>query len=261
MVVTKSTPDTAAKVEVDAHGKVVWGTTPLVVNPWDEYAVTEATLLCDAHKSTATVITVGGEIHAEALKWALAVGCNDAVRVWDEGMDGQDSLGYAVALAAAIKKLGNAGLIIFGKEFTDVASDAHIFQTARKLGWSALGSVSKIQSLDLAAGTIKVERLTESGKESVTTRLPLVISVLKGINEPKSPSFIGIRKAAKAAIPVWSSADLGLGSAASGAAAKARNVSFSNLPARAGAVQLLEGATELEKAAALVVKLQEEKVL
>jgi electron transfer flavoprotein beta subunit len=261
LVVTKATPDTAARVEVDAAGKVSWGNAQLVVNPWDEYSVTEAVLLRDAHKGKSTVLAVGGEIHSEALKWALAVGMDEAVRVWDDSMDGQDSLGYARVVAAAVQKLGDVDLIVFGKEQVDVATDAHIFQVARLLGWTALGSVAKIHSAEFAAKTFRVDRLLEEGKQTVSARLPAVISVVKEINEPKSPSFIGIRKASKAAIPVWSSADLGLGSAAAGSAAKARTTAFRNLPARAGTAVIIDGATEAEKAEKLAQKLLEEKVI
>jgi electron transfer flavoprotein beta subunit len=261
VVLTKSTPDTAAKVEVDGSGAVTWGDAQLVINPWDEYAVTEAVLLKEAHQVKTTVLTVGPELHNDALKQGLAIGIDEAARLWDDGMEGQDSLGYANAVAAAIKKLGDVDLIIFGKEQVDVATDAHIFQVARMLGWPAFGSVSKIAAIDFNARTIQVERMLEEGKQIVSSKLPAVIAVLKDINEPKYPSFIGIRKASKAVIPVWSSADLGIGEAASGGAARVRTTAFRNLPARQGTVTIIEGATEQEQAGKLVEKLLEEKVL
>ncbi len=261
VVLTKSTPDTAAKVEVDGSGAVTWGDAQLVINPWDEYAVTEAVLLKEAHQVKTTVLSVGPELHNDALKQGLAIGIDEAARIWDDGMDGQDSLGYANAVATAIKKLGDVDLIIFGKELVDVATDAHIFEVARKLGWPVFGSVSKIAAIDFGAGTIKVERMLEEGKQVTSSKLPAVIAVLKDINEPKYPSFIGIRKASKAVIPVWSSADLGIGEAASGSAARVRTTAFSNLPARQGKVTIIEGATEQEQAGKLVEKLLEEKVI
>jgi electron transfer flavoprotein beta subunit len=261
VIFTKSTPDTAAKVEVDAKGAVTWGNAGLVLNPWDEYSVTEAVLLRDAHKGKATALAIGPEMHSDALKQALAIGIDEAYRVWDDGMEGQDTLGYANAAAAAIRKLNDVKLVIFGKELVDVGTDAHVYQLGRKLGWPVIGAVSKITGIDFAAGTIRVERMVEEGKQTVTSKLPAVISVLKDINDPKSPSFIGIRKAAKATIPVWSSADLGLGDSASGKAAKMRTTGYANLPARAGAVEIIDGANEKEKAEKLIAKLLEEKAL
>lgn len=261
VVFTKSTPDTAAKVEVNGSGAVTWGNAQLIMNPWDEYAVTEAALLKDAHKVKTVVMAVGPELHNDALKSALAIGLDEAYRIWDDAMEGQDSLGYAVAAAAAIKKLGDVDLILFGREQIDVATDAHVYQLARKLGWPVIGAVSKILAVDFAAKTIKVERAIEEGKQIVTAKLPAVLSVLKDINEPKSPSFIGIRKASKAVIPAWTSADLGIGAAAAGESAKVKTVEYRNLPQRAGAVQIIEGADERERAEKLAAKLLEEKVI
>ncbi len=261
LVITKSTPDTAAKVEVNGNGTVTWGDAQLVINPWDEYSVTEAVLLKDAQKVKTIVLTVGPEIHNDSLKQGLAIGLDEAVRIWDDSMEGQDSLGYANAVAAAIKKLGDVDLVIFGKELVDVATDAHIYQVARKLGWPVIGSVSKIQAIDFNAKTIRVERMVEEGKQIISSKLPAVISVLKDINEPKYPSFIGIRKASKATIPVWTGADLGVADVAGATAARSRTTAYSNLPVRQGSVEIIDGTSEQEKAEKLVSKLLEEKVI
>ncbi len=265
VVVTKSTPDTAARVEVGANGAVTWGEAQMVINPWDEYSVTEAVLLKEQYKVKTVALTVGAESHNDALKQGLAIGLDEAARVWEAGMEGQDTLAYANTVAAAIRKLDAVdpvGLVIFGRELVDVATDAHVFQVARKLGWTAFGSVAKITAIDFAAKTIRVERMIEEGKQTISGKLPCVISVLKGINEPRYPSFINIRKASKAVIPVWTSADLGLeASLTAGSAVKVRTAEYQNLPVRAGKVQIIEGANETEKAQRLVAKLLEEKVL
>jgi electron transfer flavoprotein beta subunit len=262
VVVTKSTPDTAAKVEVKADGAVSWGDAQLVINPWDEYSVTEAVLLKEAHKVKTAVLTVGAELHNDALKQGLAIGIDEAYRVYEPALEGQDSLGYAKVVAGAVQKIGGAGLVIFGKELVDVVTDAHVFAVARKLGWAAFGSVSKIKAIDFNAGTITLERMLEEGKQTVTAKLPCVISVLKDINEPRYPSFINIRKASKAVIPVWTSADLGLDVAnVGGSAAKATVTAYHNLPVRSGSVKMVDGANEAEKAKKLVEILFAEKVL
>ncbi len=258
VVVTHSTPDTEATVTVDAAGKVSWGD-KLVVNPWDEYAITEAVLLKGAHNLKATVLTLGHEEEQEALKHGLAVGVDQAIRVWDGALEGADSLGYATAVAAAIKKLGDVDLVIFGKEFSDSATDQHIYQTARKLGWNMLGFVAKIEAVDFAAKTIRVRRATEAGTQTVSSKLPAVISVIKDINEPKYPTFIGIRKAAKAEIPVWGLSDLGL--SAADVTPQATIETYRSLPKREGSVEMIQGATAQAKASALVEKLIQEKVI
>lgn len=253
---TRSTPDTAAKVEVDASGSVTWGDAATVVNPWDEYSLEETIVQSKNTGGDATVIAIGPDMHNEALKHSIAMGIANAVRVDDENLNVSDSLQWATLAAAAVQKIDDAKLVIFGKESVDVGTDQHTYQTARKLGWTMLSYVSKILELDEDAGTIKVEKLLEEGKQIITAKLPVVISVMKGINEPRYPSFIGIRKASKAEIPVWSAADLGVELATS-----TENVGYENPPAREIINEIIEGETPQEKAAKLVDKLLEEKVL
>jgi electron transfer flavoprotein beta subunit len=235
---------------------VAWGDAATVVNPWDEYALEEAIRQADSASGKTTVIAIGGEMHNEALKHSLAMGLGEAVRVDDGPLDPTNPLTYATAAAAAVKKLGDVDLVICGKESVDVGSDQHIYMTARKLGWNLLAYVSKIIAVDYAAKTIQVERLLEEGKQTVSSKLPAVISVMKDINEPRYPSFIGIRKASKAAIPVWSLADLGV----SAPNATQSIAGFSNLPVRDTQVEMIEGTPE-EQAAKLVDRLLQEKVL
>ena len=256
VVCTKSTPDTAAKVTVNDGGQVTWSEA-VVINPWDEYSVTEAVLLKEAHGVKATVLTLGDESNNEALKQGLAIGCDEAVRVWDDALAGYDNLQYARAMAAAINKLGDADLVLFGKEFADSQTDQYVYQVARKLGWTVLGAVSKILEIDFNAKTIKVERLLEQGKQVVTASLPAVVAVLKDINEPKYPSFIGIRKAAKAEIPVWGLGDLGIDAGEK----RTTLVAYQNLPKRDGQVEMITGGSADEMAATLADKLIEAKLI
>lgn len=257
VVGTRSTPDTAAKLDLAADGSVTWGDSPLVINPWDEYAVEEALVQTKAHGGSVTVIAIGPEQHNEALKHALAMGANQAIRLWDEAWAGLDSQGFAALFAAAVEKLGDADLVLFGKEAADEATDQHIFQIGRKLGWNLLSYVSKIDALDAGGKSVKVEQMLEEGKQTTSSALPAVLNLMKEINDPRYPSFMGIRKAAKAEIPVWDSTELG----ASAPAAKARVLQYRGLPAREGECEIIDGDSAAAKAAALADRLLAEKVV
>jgi electron transfer flavoprotein beta subunit len=92
--------------------------------------------------------------------------------------------------------------------------------------------------------------------------LPAVVSVVKGINEPRYPSFMGIRKAAKASIPVWSAADLGLELDKVGSGGS--SVSWPSIyppPVQDKKVEMISGASPEEVAKQLVDKIFAEKVL
>jgi electron transfer flavoprotein beta subunit len=209
VVCVKQVPDSAAKVVVE-NGRVTWGDAPLVVNPWDEYAIEAALTQKEALGGDVTVISMGGESAREALKQALAMGCGEAILISDPALAQADSQATARVLAAAVRKISDVDLIFFGRQAIDGDAGVTPAQTARLLGWPVLSLVSVIRSLDPGARTVRVERSIEEGRQVVEARLPAVISVVKDIGDPRYPSFMGIRKASKAVIPTWTLTDLGL---------------------------------------------------
>jgi electron transfer flavoprotein beta subunit len=212
VVCVKQTPDTAATVTVD-NGQVSWGDAPLVINPWDEYAVEEALRIKEEHGGSVVALSLGPEDAREALKHALAMGCDEAVLISDPAFVGLDSLGVSSVLAAGVKKAAEVDLVFFGRSSVDNDTGITGSQVARRLGWPALTLVSKVDALDAGAKTIEVERMLEEGRQQVTSSMPAVVSVVKEINEPRYPSFMGIRKASRAEIPVWTASDLGMAQA------------------------------------------------
>ena len=260
VVCVKQTPDSAAKVSVD-NGKVTWGDAGLVVNPWDEYAIEEAIRLKEKYGGKASAISMGPETAREALKTCLAMGCDEAILISDPALKGSDALATSYVLAKAIEKFGDVDVVLFGKQAIDGDTGLVPVGVARRLGWPPLTYTIKIAELDAAAKTIKVERLLEEGKQVVTSRLPVVIGTVKDINEPRYPSFMGIRKAAKAVIPIWSATDLGCDPAKIGPRGSGMTWPQINpLPARQGSVELLTGTPE-EAAAQLADKLLADKVI
>jgi electron transfer flavoprotein beta subunit len=249
-------------MSVDDAGIVSWGTSPLIINPWDEYAVEEALVLRDQHGGKITVISMGPEEALEALKHAVAMGCDEALRVWDGACVGSDTLATSYVLAKTIEKLGDVDIVLFGKS----AIDAETWQTgpavAKRLGLCSLMYVIKIIELDLDGRTITVERLVEEGRQVVSAPLPAVVGTTKGINEPRYASFIGIRKAARMDYPSWSLADIGaevdkVGVAGSGV----RWPQIIMPPAREAEAEIVKAETAEETARLLVSKLLAEKVI
>lgn len=256
VVCVKQVPDSAAKVVVD-NGKITWGDAPLVINPWDEYAVETALLQREAQGGDVIAVTIGGESAKEALKHALAMGAGEAILISDPALAGADSQAIAHALAAAIKKIGDVNVAFFGRQAIDGDMGVTAAQTARALSWPMLSLVSVIDQLDPAGGTIRVGRATEEGRQVVEAKLPAVVSVGKDIAEPRYPSFMGIRKASKATIPTWSLADLGVSAPAS----VVRWPDVTNPPVREVVTELVTGSTPAEIAENLADKILAEKVL
>ncbi len=253
VVCIKQVPDSAAKVTADG-GQVTWGDAPLVLNPWDEYAVETALVQQESLGGDVTVISVGGESAKEALKTALAMGCSQAILISDPALANADSQATAHVLAAAIKKLEDIGLAFFGRQAIDGDMGVTAAQTGRILGWPVLSAVS---SLSVNSSVLNVERSMEEGKQMVEARLPAVVSVSKDIGEPRYPSFMGIRKASRANIPVWTLGDVGI-------SAPAPVVSWPNIanpPAREITTEIITGGSPQEIAEKLADKILAEKVL
>ena len=256
VVCVKQVPDTAAKVVVE-DGQVTWGDEPLVINPWDEYAIETALLQQETHGGDVTAVSVGKENAKEALKHALAMGCNEAILITDPALSGADSLAISQVLAAVVQKIGDVDAVFFGKQAIDGDVGVTAAQTARVLGWPSLTLVSVITELDPGTGKIRVERSIDEGRQIVEGRLPAVVSVVKDIGEPRYPSFMGIRKASRANIPEWTMADLG-------AEAPASAVTWPevmNPPVREITNEIVEGDSPQDIAEKLAEKIIEEKVL
>ncbi len=256
VVCIKQVPDTAARVTAD-NGKVSWGEAPLVINPWDEYAVEAALLQKEETGGDVVAVSVGDESAKEALKHALAMGASEAVLISDPALAGADSQAVAKVLAAAIEKIGEVQAAFFGRQAVDGDMGVTAPQTARALGWPALSLVSVVRSVDSGGGTICVERSVEEGRQVVEGKLPVVISVVKDIGEPRYPSFMGIRKASKANIPVWSLADLGLPAPETAV----RWPEVMNPPAREVKTEMIGGSSPQEIAETLADKILGEGVL
>lgn len=256
VVCVKQVPDSAAKVVVEG-GKVTWGDAPLVLNPWDEYAVEAALVQNEAHGGEVIAISVGGESAKEALKTALAMGCHQAILISDPALAGADSQAIAKVLAAAIRKIDEVDLAFFGRQAIDGDMGVTYAQTARLLGWPVLSYVSVVHGVDPAARKVKVERSVEEGRQIVESKLPAVLSVSKDIGEPRYPSFMGIRKASRAEIPVWSLSDLNVAPPTS----VVRWPEIMNPPTREITTEIISGDSPQEIAEKLVERILEEKVL
>jgi electron transfer flavoprotein beta subunit len=255
-VCVKQVPDSAARV-VAVDGRANWGDSPLVINPWDEYAVEAALQQSEAHNGSVIAISIGGENSKEALKHALAMGCSEAVLISDPGLAQADSQVISRVLAAAIKKLGEVDLAFLGRQAIDTDTGLTAAQTARLLGWPALTLVAVINSVDPAARIIRVDRSAEEGRLTVSAKMPAVLSIVKDFGEPRYPSFMGIRKASRAEIPIWSLNDLGL----AGLKANITWPEIMNPPQRQITTEMITGGSPQEIAETLADKIMAEKIL
>jgi len=256
IVCVKQVPDTAANMTVD-NGAINWGDAPLIINPWDEFAVEAALNLAADQGGEVTALCLGKEGETEAIKHALAMGADSAVMVSDPALKGADNVAASKVLAAAIQKIGDADLVLFGQQSVDTDTGLLPVQTARLLNWPSLTLVSKFETVNPGDGKIQVLRSMEEANQVVDSVLPAVVSVTKDYGEPRYPSFMGIRKASKAEFPIWALADLGV-------EAPSSSIAWPEVtePVQKDIVtEIIEGDSPEGKAKSLVEKLIDEKVL
>lgn len=190
VVCVNHVPDTETKIRVGPDNKTIDKTgVNFMLNPYDEFAVEEALRLKEKHTGEITGMSLGGDVHKETLRKALAMGVEKAVLLKDDAM--RDSYGIAKALAEEIKTMA-PDIILFGKQSIDF-DDAQVgTMVAEMLGCS---SVSVVVKLTVENGTVTCEREIEGGHETVETKLPCVIQAQRGLNEPRYPSLKGIMSA------------------------------------------------------------------
>jgi electron transfer flavoprotein beta subunit len=261
IALVKYVPDTA-QLSATLNGLKLLADGPRIANPLDEYAIEECLRLREAHGGQVTVLSMGPAVAVEAVKRGLALGADRAVLLSDAAFEGADSLATARVLAAAVAKVGEWDIVVAGRSALDGDTGQTAVQVAALLGVPHLTYVARVRQIDFAARTITVERWLEERREVLASRLPCVMSVVKEINEPRYPSFMGIRKADKATIPTWTAADLGLDPAAVGAAGSGVRWPVVGVsPARVGECRFVAGDTPEVVAAALVSQLSAQKIV
>ena len=257
-VLIKQTPDTTELPKVtaaEAQSGDVQAT--MVINPWDEFAVEEAIDLSDRFGCATVAVSLGREGEAEALKHALAMGVDSAVLVDEQVVGDGDEWATAEALAAAVKIAAGEdepSLVLAGKMSVDGNSGVIYAGVACKLGWDLLFNVTRI--VDIVDGKLIAEQVFEGGQETVVVPLPVVVSVAKEINEPRYPSFMGIRKASRAQVPLLGGDELKIN-----ASCTTRWKNLTRPEPEQMQVRLFEGNSVEKKVAQLADALMAEKVI
>jgi electron transfer flavoprotein beta subunit len=201
-----------------------------VINELDEYAIEEGLRLAEANGGEVTILSMGPEKAAEAIRKALSMGADKAVHVSDEALRGSDGLVTSAVLATVLARTG-FDLVILGSESTDARMGTLAAMLAERLGVPQLSFASKVE---IDGSAISIHRQADYGYDTVESTLPAVVSVVEKINEPRYPSFKGIMAAKKKPVETLTLADIGIDPSQAGLAASATEVvSFAKRPPRA----------------------------
>ena len=205
IVCIKQVPDTA-EVKINPEtGTLIREGVPSIVNPFDMHAIEAGLQIKEKVGGKVTVITMGPPQAETALRDAISMGADDALLLSDRAFAGSDTWATSYTLSRAIEKLG-ADVIICGKQAIDGDTAQVGPEVAEFLNIPHISYIRKIE--DVTNGSIRVQRLMDEGYDIVESTLPVLLTVVKELNEPRLPSLKGKMAAKKAEIKKWVSSDI-----------------------------------------------------
>jgi len=206
LVAVKRVVDFNVKVRVKADGSgVETANVKMSMNPFDEIAVEEALRLKEAGTATEVVaVSCGLQACQETLRTALALGADRAVLVETE----VELQPLAVAkLLRAIAQKENPQLVILGKQAIDDDCNQTGQMLAALLGWPQATFASRVK---IAGGKADVTREVDGGLETISVKLPAVVTTDLRLNEPRYVTLPNIMKAKKKLLEVLKPDALGV---------------------------------------------------
>ncbi len=206
LVPVKRVVDYNVKIRVKSDGTgVELANVKMSMNPFDEIAVEEALRLKEAGKaSEVIVVSIGPAQAAETIRTGLAMGADRGILVKT------DALVEPLAVAKILKAVTEAeapGLVIMGKQAIDDDCNQTGQMLAALLGWGQGTFASKVE---LADGTVDVTREVDGGLQTVTLKLPAIVTTDLRLNEPRYASLPNIMKAKKKPIDEKTPDDFGV---------------------------------------------------
>ncbi len=228
------------------------------LNEWDDFSLEEAMKIKEASTSEVevVVVSVGPDRVDESLRKCLAKGADRAIRVWDDAMEGSDSVAVGRILAAVVKQEA-PDMVFAGVQSSDHAFGSTGIATASCLGWPHAAVVSDLKYTPGGASAVIRRELEGGTLHEVEIACPAVLTIQLGINKPRYASLRGIKQAAAKPIEEVSLDALGLSADAVGAGASLARVRRMYVPEK-GRAAMIEG-TVAEQAARLVEIIREFK--
>ncbi|WP_432663614.1 electron transfer flavoprotein subunit beta/FixA family protein [Wukongibacter baidiensis] len=187
IVCIKQVPGTS-EVEVDEKtGVLKRDGIDSKMNPYDLYAIETAMKIKQANRAKVGVISMGPPQAAEIIEEAFMMGADEGALLTDRKFAGADVLATAYTLSQGVKKLGNPDIVICGKMTTDGDTAQVGPEMAEFLGIPHVANVRKV--IEVKEASIVVEMDMPNTIEIVEIEYPCLITVEKGIFQPRLPSF------------------------------------------------------------------------
>ena len=206
LVFIKQVPDTD-DVKLDPKtGKIMREGVSSKINPLDLNALEAAVQLKEKYGAEIAVVSMGPDQAHDALKKALALGCDEAYLLSDRAFGAADTYATAYTLATAANKIGDYDLLLFGRHAVDGDTAQTGPATAAFLG---ISQITLASSIDVQDGYVICDRILENSVQKVRAKMPALVTVTAEINTPRYAKPIEIMKALKKPRTTWNAEELG----------------------------------------------------
>ena len=223
-----------------------------IMNPYDQHALEEAVRLREELGGEVTVLSMGPPQAEDVLRQAISCGADRGVLISDRAFAGADTWATSYTLAKAVNKIGDFDLILCGKQAIDGDTAQVGPGLAIQLDIPFLTCIQKVRKAN--EKEIVMERMMDDGYDVVAVDYPVLLTVVKDLNEPRVPSLKGKMKSKKAIIEVLSAEDVGADSSCIGLAGSPTQVVDVFPPPPRGERAMLTGTID-EQVEQLVEKL------
>jgi len=259
LVCVKQVPDTN-EVKIDEeNGTLIRDGVPSIINPEDKIALEEAVSLKEEKGGRVTVISMGPPQAKSALLEAYAIGADECILLSDRAFAGSDTWATSYTLAQGIKQAGNFDIIFCGRQAIDGDTAQVGPQIAENLG---IPQITYVKALEVDGKKVRAKRALEDGYSVVETTLPVLLTVIEGLNKPRYPSISRIVSAFKKEdyIKVWTTEDFEVDKTKLGLDASPTQVYDTFVPKNEKKGEIFEG-SDKELVKLLLEKLKTEQVL
>ncbi len=206
VVCVKQVPDTKGGVKFKPDGTLDRGAMLAIMNPDDKAGLEAALKLKDQYGAEVTVVTMGLPKADAVLREALAMGADKAILVTDRVLGGADTWATSSTIAGAIRNL-EYDIVITGRQAIDGDTAQVGPQISEHLGIPVISYAEEI-SVDEKEKTVTVKRQFEDRYHMVKAKMPVLITALSELGEPRYMTPGGIFDAFDAEVTVWGRADL-----------------------------------------------------
>ena len=205
LVCVKQVPDTKGGVKFNPDGTLDRGAMLTIMNPDDKAGLEAALRLKDQYGAEVTVLTMGLPKAEDVLREAIAMGADNGILVTDRVLGGADTWATSTTIAGAIRNIKDYDIIITGRQAIDGDTAQVGPQIAEHLN---IPVISYAQDIKVDGDSVIVERQYEDRHHVIKAQMPVLITALSELNDPRYMTPGGIFDAYDAEITTWGRANL-----------------------------------------------------